>query len=92
MSLVYCVVNCRSDPIVFKIGFTTNLNQRLRTYRTHNPLVRCLGTIEGTKESEMLLHQIFAIDAISPEWFKLTTFNEQILRRLGFPIDKLFLR
>lgn len=41
-----------------KIGFTTNLQSRLKTYRTHNPNFSLLNSKDGIKQDETMLHKL----------------------------------
>lgn len=74
------------DKIFYKIGFTNNLNQRLRQYVTNNPTVELLETVityRKTKHSlEKALHKELynrgyrfkiGLFNIHTEWFECDT-------------------
>ena len=42
-----------------KIGYTNNLDSRLKSYQTHNPNYQLLFIREGTQSDEYFLHKIF---------------------------------
>lgn len=53
-----------------KIGFTTNLKQRLDDYKTYVPVEMVLiGSLRGTRRYEKLLHTKFSEHRIRGEWF-----------------------
>jgi hypothetical protein len=41
-----------------KIGFTSNIENRIKQYKTHNPDVLVLSMMEGTREDEKRLHTL----------------------------------
>lgn len=41
-----------------KIGFTSNIENRIKQYKTHNPDILVLSMIEGTREDEKKLHTL----------------------------------
>lgn len=58
-----------------KIGYTEDLQKRLKSYKTHNPNFKLLGTKKGNKEDETHLHRLlhkYKID--KTEWFTYSTF------------------
>jgi len=66
-SVVYYVQ--RSSDGLIKIGFTTNLTNRLRTLvREFGPLV-VLGHHQGHRGIERSMHKRFAADRVEGEWF-----------------------
>lgn len=56
--MIYLLSNC-GDPLLLKIGYTSNISQRKRNYKSHNPSSMFLYTGEGTKENECFLHLFF---------------------------------
>ena len=54
-----------------KIGYAKDIEDRLKTYRTHNPSVKLLKTREGDYELENYLHKYFKRYELSgyQEWF-----------------------
>ena len=66
-----------------KIGFTTNIKNRLRHLKGHNPKkIKLLTTIPGTKETEKTLHKTFSDYLIHGEWFKYTSEVKQFINEL----------
>lgn len=60
----------------YKIGYTDNIYNRLKEYRTHNPDVNLIGTKEGTLEDESNYHKEFSEYITHGEWMQIS--NEQI--------------
>ena len=60
-----------------KIGYTVNLEKRLKQYNTHNPEYKILYVREGTASDEYFLHKIFEKYLINDtEWMQ---YNEYII-------------
>lgn len=55
-----------------KIGFTTNLQSRLKTYKTHNPNFSLLNSKDGIKQDETMLHKLCNQYKYEREWFHNT--------------------
>lgn len=61
------------DPSVVKIGFTTNMETRLRSLRTASPAEPHIHvTFEAGPLDESDLHRRFAADRINREWFRFS--------------------
>jgi hypothetical protein len=58
------------DGVLFKIGQTQNINNRMNQFYTSNPFVILLGHSDKISESE--LHDIYRYKRIKNEWFNLT--------------------
>lgn len=57
-----------------KIGFTTNVADRMASLATSSPFpVELLLTIAGDIEDEMAMHARFAEDRVNLEWFRAST-------------------
>jgi hypothetical protein len=72
------------DQSFVKIGFTTNLEQRLRSLRTAShvePIVHVV--IPGTRSLERELHTRFASARHNREWFRLTDQVEAFIASKG---------
>ena len=41
---------------IYKVGYTTNLDNRLNQYFSHNPFIELISTREGNEELEKLIH------------------------------------
>lgn len=56
-----------------KIGYTTDIRQRLNDFHTHSPMpVTLLLTIRGRPEDELSYHEMFGADRVRREWFHLS--------------------
>lgn len=55
----------------YKIGFTNNINSRMKQYLTENPGFILLGIQEGSKADETNYHRKLAKFIITGEWMKL---------------------
>lgn len=58
-----------------KIGYTTNISNRMKQYDTHNASYALLYTINGNCEKK--LHDMFSVYRVKNEWFE---YNESILK------------
>lgn len=56
-----------------KIGFTNNIESRLKTYKTHNPNCELLMQKDGDKKDETALHKLCKPYKYDREWF----YNQQ---------------
>lgn len=81
------VVQCGS---CIKIGFTSNLAQRLHALKTSNAQeVELIGSFPGTRADEKKLHQQFAHLRANGEWFHAETeIRSWILKTLGVRITR----
>ena len=83
-SMVY-FIHQDGDFKRFKIGFTTNLSERLITLQIGNPdLLVVYKTIKNaTKRTEKQLHRLFAQYHIRGEWFAINPdMIEEVLKSL----------
>lgn len=55
----------------YKIGFTTNIKERMKSYKTTNPHAVLLGVAEGTEEDELQYHLKLKEYNHYTEWFEL---------------------
>lgn len=55
----------------YKIGFTTNIKERMKSYKTTNPHAILLGVTEGTEEDELQYHLKLKEYNHYTEWFEL---------------------
>lgn len=60
----------------FKIGYSENVEQRIKAYSTFNPDIEILAIEEGTKNDEARLHTICEELHYRNEWFH---YNEHIM-------------
>lgn len=64
-----------------KIGYTSNLEQRIKKYKTHNPDFKIIATRKGNKKDEIYLHRLlhkYRVD--KTEWFSYSTFIIKVFR------------
>lgn len=76
--IIYFITAGEGRPI--KIGFSTNVQQRLESLQTgnHEQLV-LLAEITGSKRDEILIHRAFASDRVRGEWFARSTTLELLI-------------
>ena len=69
--MIYLIKTNYGVMSLLKIGYTNNIENRLKDYRTHNPLVELISSREGSPELENFLHKYFSEYSYSnqPEWF-----------------------
>ena len=67
---------------LLKIGYAKNIDDRMKTYKTHNPLVQLLDTREGDYELENELHHYFKEYAY-PNQFEWFYYNERIIKEFN---------
>lgn len=54
----------------YKIGYTQDLDKRLKQYATHNPNVKLIDIQEGDTKDENNLHYMCKPFLVENEWFK----------------------
>lgn len=57
------------DRDFLKIGYTANLESRMKTYKTHNPHVVLLSSKDGNRVDEKKLHSLCKEYLYDTEWF-----------------------
>lgn len=61
------------DNGAIKIGYTDNVNKRLKQIQTGNPYkLNLLKVINGNYETERTIHKLFSKDRLEGEWFTPT--------------------
>ena len=84
-NIVYLMLDEKKDFALFKVGFTSNLVQRLSQYTTHNPLTRAIDTVvtygKTKRTVENKFHEevkkrgydfvVATADGKTTEWFKV---------------------
>ncbi len=64
-----------------KIGYTSNLENRLKHYHTHNPNFEILYTRKGDKKDEHYLHKLLSKYKIdSSEWYKYSPYIIKVFK------------
>jgi hypothetical protein len=56
---IYLMVDEKKSHALVKVGFTSNIWQRIIAYVTHNPEVKCLGTIEIQQRTKRAVEKQF---------------------------------
>lgn len=75
-------IYCEASSMI-KIGFTSNIKNRLGNLKTMSPVpLRLIGTIEGTRVDEENLHKKFARLRSHGEWFKLERPLERYIEKV----------
>ena len=58
---IYLMKDEKKDFALFKVGFTSDMEQRFKSYATHNPLIECISYIRTYEKSkrfvETMIHQ-----------------------------------
>jgi len=68
--MVYFIADTTND--IVKIGQSKDVKKRLKQLQTSNGNVLVLlGYMDGNKEKEKYLHQLFSEHKLQGEWFKL---------------------
>ena len=73
--MIYLLSNC-GNPLLLKIGYTDNISQRRRSYKSHNPNSIFLYIGEGSMENERFLHLFFERYRIGNmnEWYSYNNY------------------
>lgn len=58
------------DTDFLKIGYSSNIEERMKEYATHNPSYELIGVREGDKEFEKFFHNRFKEFRLRNEWFE----------------------
>lgn len=61
----------RPDGLV-KIGYSTNLKQRLSALKTEHGEVELLASLPGHRQAERYIHSRFRVESVGGEWFAPT--------------------
>jgi hypothetical protein len=75
---VYIAFDSYSDT--YKIGYTGNINNRLKQLRIGNPYLSILYFVNGGRTLERKLHSIFEVNKVDGEWFKLSSKDIEFLK------------
>lgn len=95
--MLYMMMDARGNDTLIKVGRTKNLNKRLNSYRTHNPLAKLVATFDSPSWdtlTENILekdcHDFFEYKCdykrvAETEWFYVPKGNhKQMWRKQGF--------
>lgn len=90
--MLYLIMDARGKDTLIKVGKCKNLNDRLNSYRTHNPLAKLVATLE-TKEIEdnileNICHSMFKTMGYKQvgktEWYYAPKGEKRKWRKIGF--------
>jgi hypothetical protein len=80
--MLYLLQTYGEDFSLLKIGFSDNLDRRLRLYYECNPLVKILSTREGDKRLESFMHRYFR-EFKYPELNEWFYYNDSIVKNFN---------
>ncbi len=73
----------------YKVGFTENLNSRMKAYASDNPIAELLGIKDGTKQDEKRYQISFCNYEGTGEWYKLPESVVKEIQKDFIPSDAL---
>ena len=68
--MLYLIKEYGKENTYLKIGYTQNLEERLKAYNTHSAEFELVNSMEGSQELEAFAHKLLADYNIKGEWFK----------------------
>lgn len=68
--MLYLIKQYGRNTTYLKIGYTQNLQERLKAYNTHNAEFELVNSMEGSQELETFAHKLLLEYNIKGEWFK----------------------
>lgn len=68
--MLYLIKQYGKNTTYLKIGYTQNLQERLKAYNTHNAEFELVNSMEGNQELEAFAHKLLLEYNIKGEWFK----------------------
>lgn len=68
--MLYLIKQYGKNTTYLKIGYTQNLQERLKAYNTHNAEFELVCSMEGDQELETFAHKLLSEYNIKGEWFK----------------------
>lgn len=68
--MLYLIKEYGKNKTYLKIGYTQNLEERLKAYNTHSAEFELVNSMEGSQELEAFAHKLLADYNIKGEWFK----------------------
>lgn len=69
-NMLYLIKQYGKNTTYLKIGYTQNLQERLKAYNTHNAEFELVYSMEGDQELETFAHKLLLEYNIKGEWFK----------------------
>jgi hypothetical protein len=68
--MLYLIKEYGKNKTYLKIGYTQNLEERLKAYNTHSAEFELVCSMEGDQELETFAHKLLLEYNIKGEWFK----------------------
>ena len=68
--MLYLIKQYGRNTTYLKIGYTQNLQERLKAYNTHSAEFELINSMEGDQELETFAHKLLLEYNIKGEWFK----------------------
>lgn len=68
--MLYLIKEYGKNKTYLKIGYTQNLEERLKAYNIHSAEFELVNSMEGSQELETFAHKLLANYNIKGEWFK----------------------
>ena len=68
--MLYLIKEYGKNKTYLKIGYTQNLEERLKAYNTHSAEFELVNSMEGSQELETFAHKLLADYNIKGEWVK----------------------
>jgi len=68
--MLYLIKEYGKNKTYLKIGYTQNLEERLKAYNTHSAEFELVYSMEGDQELETFAHKLLLEYNIKGEWFK----------------------
>jgi hypothetical protein len=95
MNGIYLMKDEKRNYCLFKVGFTSNIDARIKQYTTHNPECECVSIIRTQVKSKRNIEKIFhdeiqkrgyifttaVIDGKTTEWFRVS-YNDEFFNQL----------
>lgn len=68
--MLYLIKEFGKENVYLKIGYTQNLEERLKAYNTHSAEFELIDSMEGDQDLESFSHKLLISYNIKGEWFK----------------------
>lgn len=69
INMLYALKTELKDKTLVKIGYTTDIKNRMSAHYSSNPDIKLLATMPGSREDEKLLHDRLQQHHYKGEWF-----------------------
>ena len=74
--MLYLIKQYGKNREFLKIGYSKNIEDRLKQYNTHSAETKLIDTFEGTQKEEAILQSILSKYIIHNEWME---YNDEII-------------